>query len=207
MSSPSDGFQVSLIKYLPGFDLSLSSDQIELCTRHYELMLKWNKSINLSRITDPDEAARFHYCESMFADRFLPADAKIADLGSGAGFPGIPLSILKSERPLRLIESNSKKAIFLKEAVRSLNLQNTKVDSERFERLNLKDFIWTTRASERLASNLKSLFASTDPQGLILFLGADLKEKVIVFQELGWNIEFAQIPLSEGRLIVSARRA
>ncbi|HZS45103.1 MAG TPA: 16S rRNA (guanine(527)-N(7))-methyltransferase RsmG [Blastocatellia bacterium] len=207
MPTKSDEFRSSLTKYLPEFDLSLTDVQIDLCLRHYELMLKWNRSINLSRITEPDEAARFHYCESMFADRFLPSETGIADLGSGAGFPGIPLSILRPERTIKLVDSNSKKAIFLKEAVRALNLTNAKVFSDRFQKLDLTNLIWVTRASEELGKNIAELFKSPDPVGLVIFLSDVILKKVFAFEEFGWKLTSTQVPLSKGRFVVSAQRS
>jgi len=204
--SVTDEFQSSLVKYLPGFDLSLTDEQIRQCLRHYELMLKWNRSINLSRITDPDEAARYHYCESFFASRFLSANASVADLGSGAGFPGIPLSILNKERTVKLVDSNSKKAIFLKEAVRSLALSNTTVICERFENVDINDFVWVTRASEKLKSNLATFFKSPNPAGLLIFIGDELKDKILSYGEFGWQIDVSPIPLSKSRFIIHARR-
>src|SRR5262249_4642984 len=86
----------------------------------------------LTRITDTQEAVRFHYCESLYLARFLPdAPLGIADVGTGAGFPGIPLAIIRPDCHVELIESDQRKAVFLREATREL--PNTSVLAMRAE--------------------------------------------------------------------------
>ena len=94
----------------------LSGDQLNLLGRHYELLLHWNRVLNLTRIEDPLDAARFHYCESLFLGCALPTDSlRIADIGSGAGFPGFPIAVIRPECTVTLIESNQRKSVFLRE--------------------------------------------------------------------------------------------
>src|ERR1700686_1014922 len=95
-------------------------------------MFRWNKTINLTRIEGIEEAVDRHYAESLFLGANLPAGPlKIADVGSGAGFPGIPVAILRPEVAVSLIESHQRKGVFLKEATR--RLQNVTVISKRAE--------------------------------------------------------------------------
>ena len=111
---------------------SLSSSQVDQLERHYELMLKWNKVLNLTRIERAEEAVDRHYAESLFLGSKLPSGLiKVADLGSGAGFPGIPIAVLRPETRITLIESHQRKAVFLKEACRGL--PNVSVESKRAE--------------------------------------------------------------------------
>ena len=106
-----------------------SEEQLGLLEQHYQLLARWNKRLNLTRITELEEAVRFHYCESLFVGRFLPpGPLKVADLGSGAGFPGIPLAVIRPDVEFVLIESDLRKAVFLREAAR--NLKNVKVLEE-----------------------------------------------------------------------------
>lgn len=102
--------------------VDLSDSQIAQLHEHYELLQRWNRKINLTSITSGPEAVIRHYCESLFfaANAPVTADAKIADLGSGAGFPGVPIAILRPEWNVALIESHQRKAVFLREATRSL---------------------------------------------------------------------------------------
>jgi 16S rRNA (guanine527-N7)-methyltransferase len=84
-------------------------------------MLRWNRRLNLTRIVHPEEAVRQHYVESLFLGTLLPAGAfSIADIGSGPGFPGIPLAVLRPECQVTLVESHQRKAVFLREATRDL---------------------------------------------------------------------------------------
>src|SRR6266436_9755293 len=84
-------------------------------------MLHWNKVINLTRIERLEEVVDRHYAESLFVGANLPfGSLTIADLGSGAGFPGFPIAVLRPECSVTLIESHKRKAVFLKEASRAL---------------------------------------------------------------------------------------
>lgn len=99
----------------------LSPMQLDQLEGHYELMLRWNKTINLTRIEAVEEAVDRHYVESLYLGANLPAGPlKIADVGSGAGFPGLPIAVLRPECSVTLIESHKRKSVFLKEASRSL---------------------------------------------------------------------------------------
>src|SRR5258708_35233802 len=97
--------------------VDLSDSQIAQLHEHYELLQRWNLKINLTSIPSGPEAVIRHYCESLFFAANLPVTAgAIADLGSGAGFPGLPIAILKPELMVSLIESHQRKAVFLREA-------------------------------------------------------------------------------------------
>ncbi len=99
----------------------LSSEQLDILEAHYNLMLRWNQRLNLTRIVRLDDAVRVHYVESLFLATLLPPGAfSTADIGSGAGFPGIPLAVLRPECQVTLVESHQRKAVFLREASRDL---------------------------------------------------------------------------------------
>ena len=113
---------------------ALSAVQVSQLERHYELLLKWNKTLNLTRITDISDSVELHYCESLYLAEFLPKlPLRIADVGSGAGFPGIPVAIYRPNCVVDLIESHQRKAVFLGEAVRELKLTNVTVRPVRAE--------------------------------------------------------------------------
>src|SRR5579871_2161347 len=100
---------------------NLSEGQLDALEQHYELLRRWNQKINLTRIESIEDAVKFHYCESLFLARELPAaPLHIADVGSGGGFPGIPVSIFRADSSIDLIESHQRKATFLREASRQL---------------------------------------------------------------------------------------
>ena len=110
----------------------LSLAQLDQLEQHYELMLRWNKVINLTRIEGVEEAVDRHYAESLFLGSRLPTGGlRIADVGSGAGFPGFPVAVLRPDCSVTLIESHKRKAVFLKEASREV--PNISVLAERTE--------------------------------------------------------------------------
>ena len=111
---------------------SLSEDQLAKLEHHYSLLVRWNERMNLTRIRDLDDIVRLHFCESLFLARSLPErPLKIADIGSGAGFPGIPVAIFRPDCSIDLIESHQRKAVFLSEVSRSLG--NVSVIAQRVE--------------------------------------------------------------------------
>jgi 16S rRNA (guanine527-N7)-methyltransferase len=106
--------------------------QEEALEAHYDLLVQWNRRLNLTAIRDLPEAVERHYGESIFLAAHLPAGAlRIADVGSGAGFPGFPVAIYRPDCTVTLIESHQRKAVFLKEAARSV--PNVRVLARRAE--------------------------------------------------------------------------
>jgi 16S rRNA (guanine527-N7)-methyltransferase len=105
--------------------------------RYVTLLLQWNKRISLTTVTDPVEVVRFHFGESLFAASAVPIrGGRLADVGSGAGFPGLALRLADPELSVTLIESNAKKATFLSEIVRDLKLEHVEVARTRMADLS-----------------------------------------------------------------------
>jgi 16S rRNA (guanine(527)-N(7))-methyltransferase RsmG len=99
----------------------ITVDQLGELEAHYTLLTKWNARLNLTRIKSLEDSVKLHYCESLFLGKALPSGAlRIVDIGSGAGFPGIPVGIIRPECSVTLVESHQRKAVFLHEAVREL---------------------------------------------------------------------------------------
>jgi 16S rRNA (guanine527-N7)-methyltransferase len=118
------------------FQVSVDSQQVYLIQQYIKTLLRWNEKLNLTAIRDPLEILYRHFCESMFAAGAIPVDkGRLADIGSGPGFPGIPLKIIRRELELCLVESNIKKGTFLAEVVRELQLTNSRVLISRYEEL------------------------------------------------------------------------
>jgi 16S rRNA (guanine(527)-N(7))-methyltransferase RsmG len=112
--------------------VTLSGPQIAQLYEHYVLLDRWNKKINLTTVEPGPQMVIRHYCESLFFSSHLEANrVAIADIGSGAGFPGIPLAILKPECKVTLVESHQRKAVFLTEATRTL--ENVVIVAQRAE--------------------------------------------------------------------------
>jgi len=118
------------------FKIPVKSQEVVLIQQYIKTLLRWNEKLNLTAIRDPLEILYRHFCESMFAAGAIPVDkGRLADIGSGPGFPGIPLKIVRPELELCLVESNIKKGTFLAEVVRELQLTNTRVLISRYEEL------------------------------------------------------------------------
>jgi 16S rRNA (guanine527-N7)-methyltransferase len=144
-------------------DFALTAEQEAALEAHLELLLRWNKSLNLTAIRSREEAIERHYCESLFLGSRLPAGPlRIADVGSGAGFPGFPVAVLRPDCAVTLIESHQRKAVFLKEAARKT--PNVRVLAKRAEDI-AEAFDWVISRAvsyEDLAPFLKKLAPNAD---------------------------------------------
>src|SRR5216683_1531040 len=118
------------------FQVQLTPEQVASVQRYMAILLAWNEKVNLTAIRDPLEVLYRHFCESMYATAAVPLQAgRLADVGSGGGFPGLAVKIARPELQVFLIESNVKKATFLAEVVRELYLTDTRVLVSRYEEL------------------------------------------------------------------------
>jgi 16S rRNA (guanine527-N7)-methyltransferase len=114
--------------------VSVTDAQVESLFRHYELLVRWNRKMNLTSIRSPEEIVLRHYCESLFFAANVPEGwSDFADIGSGAGFPGVPMAMLRADWNVTMIESHQRKAVFLRESTR--RLANVSVVAERAENL------------------------------------------------------------------------
>ena len=136
-----------------------------------DLLLKWNARTNLTAIRDPEEIVRRHFGESLFAAANLPPAVTLLDLGSGAGFPGIPIQIAHPALRVTLAESQNKKATFLREAMRTLSL-TSEVWGRRTEDLPIErrfDVV-TLRAVDDPKSALMEAERHVAPGGFIMHM-------------------------------------
>ena len=105
--------------------LRLERDQVALLGRHVDLLLRWNKSINLTSITDPGEVVEKHVLDSLALAPLVPAGT-LLDAGSGAGFPGFPVRVARPDVEVVLVDSVQKKVAFLKSAIAELRLSGVR---------------------------------------------------------------------------------
>lgn len=118
------------------FQVAVDDQQVAQIQQYMKILLAWNDKVNLTAIRDPLEILYRHFCESMFAAVAVPVEkGRLADVGSGGGFPGLPLKIVRREMELILVESNVKKATFLAEVIRDLELTDARVLVSRYEEL------------------------------------------------------------------------
>jgi 16S rRNA (guanine(527)-N(7))-methyltransferase RsmG len=99
--------------------IELTTEQSSALEAHYELLVRWNRILNLTSIESAQQVVERHYCESLFLAAHLPpGPLQIADIGSGAGFPGFPVAVVRPDCVVTLIEGHRRKAVFLREASR-----------------------------------------------------------------------------------------
>lgn len=165
------------MSYIVGLSLPFGIN--EQLAAYLDLLLRWNAKTNLTAIRDPEQIVTRHFGESLFAAGVLFGQAKpqpgtmLADLGSGAGFPGLPIKLAFPALQVTLIESQNKKATFLKEVIRALKLDGIAVYSGRAEQWGKHADVVTLRAVERFESTLPIAAGLVAPGGrLCLLIGA-----------------------------------
>ncbi len=198
-----------ITRALSVFGISPSNEQIAMVREYVLLLLKWNQSISLTTVTDPDEIISRHFGESMFASRLTPVEnCRLADVGTGAGFPGLPLKLLSPSLELVLIESNKKKYAFLSEVVRNLGLKGVEVLPDRFEHIRPKTFqadLISARALGDFKELLRWSAQALKPRGsIMLWVGAEDGTRLATNTSWIWE-PATRIPDSQRRFILIGR--
>lgn len=172
------------------------------------LLLRWNARLNLTAVRDPESILSRHFVESIATARALPANlATLLDFGSGAGLPGIPIAICRPTLAVTLAESQSKKAAFLNEAVRTLGL-NIRVHSARAETLKTFFDCVTLRAVDHMELAVRSAAALVAPSGWLapLTTHADLPAlQTAAGSHFTWHTP-TPLPTSDQRILALAQR-
>jgi 16S rRNA (guanine527-N7)-methyltransferase len=195
-----------IVSSLAPFNIHPTAEKTSKIRDYVTLLLKWNKLVSLTSITDPVDIVARHFGESMFAASLLSVDnGRLADVGTGAGFPGLALKILHKDLKVVLVESNKKKSAFLSEVVRSLALSDVDVMPTRFEEIRVEagfvNFV-TARAVGGFPDILKWSKKALSPGGhLILWVGGEDTTKIS--STPGWIWQPAiRIPESQRRFIL-----
>ena len=194
--------------YLGGVDPAPSTEVsdkklvIAKLEAYLDLLLRWNARTNLTAIREPEAIVSRHFGESLFAARILSpqliAGASLLDFGSGAGFPGLPIQLYRPDLQVTLAESQGKKAAFLREAIRTLDLK-TEVWAARVEAMpsnRLFDCV-TLRAVDRMADAMRSSFLRIAPGGVIAVLGGEASESGLTLPFEAEPLASHDIPQSE----------
>ncbi len=191
----------------------LSVYQLEQLSLYLELLVRWNARTNLTAVRDARSIVLRHFGESVFAAKCLlhqNSQETVIDLGSGAGFPGIPLKIFAPTVALTLIESQNKKATFLKEVIRWLKLERVTVFHGRAEAFAGKGDVVTLRAVEHFEQTLpiaESLVSSSDRGRLGLLIGtAQVETAKKTLKDFEWK-GAVPIPLSSERVVLIGTKA
>ena len=156
---------------------SISEEHSIKIVKYLDLLKIWNPKIGLTSVSADQEMARVHFGESLCGLPFFEAtEGRVADLGSGAGFPGLVIALFRPNLQVALIESNKKKSAFLSEAIRSLGLKNACVLSVRYESARIEkgslDYV-TSRALGGLEGILNWSFAALSDSGKVVLWTTD----------------------------------
>ncbi len=195
---------------LAEFKLTVGEQQVAQIQRYMTMLLKWNEAVNLTAIRDPLEILYRHFCESMFAVSVASLDTgRLADVGSGGGFPGLPLKIIRPDLEVFLVESNVKKATFLAETVRDLELEGARVIVSRYEDLGEEltplDFVCSRAVGEFQAFLKWAASAQVDAKQALLWIGGRDLDEVRGHPVWEWR-EPIQIPQSLRRFLLVGTR-
>jgi 16S rRNA (guanine527-N7)-methyltransferase len=199
----------------------LSGVQLRHISIYIDLLLRWNARINLTAVRTPEEIVTRHFGESLFAARHLfpkvsyeaagsqisEANPHVIDIGSGAGFPGLPIKIWAQHVDLTLIEANHKKATFLREVGRTLGLATFEVFAGRADAYaGSEGDVVTLRAVERFEAILPLAEGLTAPSGgLALLVGRSQFRAIHAVRGIKWD-EPIEMPLSSTRVLVIGRK-
>ena len=190
---------------------ALTDSQLLAIKSYLNLLLKWNAKLNLTAIRNPREMVTRHFGESLFAARqlFPVGDSRdsVIDVGSGAGFPGLPIKLWSPQVELTLIESNQRKATFLRELIRALDLKSVSVVTERAGSVSFKASVVTLRAVEQFDRVLPAALGLVMPGGRIgLLIGeAQVGRARSLSTEVHWQSPI-EIPLSNSRRLLIGQK-
>lgn len=214
-------FFETISNYAKQIDIEFSEEQKNQLFTYMNLLLEWNEKINLTAITDPEEVILKHLIDSITISKYIKQNCYVADIGTGAGFPGIPLKILREDIEVVLVDSLNKRINFLNEVIETLKLQKIKTVHARAEdfghdkQYREKFDIVTSRAVANLATLSEYLIPLTKVGGKCLCMkGPEIEEelhnakKAISF--LGGtvtNVHIFNLPSSDiGRTVVEIEK-
>jgi len=177
--------------------LNLSSEQIDQLYTHYQFLERWNEKISLTSVEPGADMVIRHYCESLFLSTHLPSQAPtIADIGSGAGFPGLPVAVIKPDSTVSLIESVQRKAVFLRESTR--HVRNVRILAKRVEDVT-DQFDWViSRAvnSKEVLRNVPRLAGN-----VALLVGESGLEELKAASAIAWS-KAIRLPWGDRKFLV-----
>jgi 16S rRNA (guanine527-N7)-methyltransferase len=195
---------------LRNFPDSFFEAEIDLLSKYFEMVLKWNKRLHLTTLTQPQEFFERHILESAFSESLiLPSVTQVWDLGSGLGVPGMVIAILRSDLVVRMVEAGRNKALFLEEAAAHLNLKNVEVIESRFEAIEgvPEESCLTVRAIEKMEKMIPEILRlGAEASQIMIFGSKGLEEKTraLVHDK---KIESLLIPGSNQRYVINIIRS
>ena len=149
-------FTEKLVKKASMINIQITNIEADMFYKYMKILLEWNEKINLTSINDPDDIILKHFIDSITINQYINKNEKVLDIGTGAGFPGVPLKIVSPKLPITLVDSLNKRIRFLLEVCKELQLEGIECIHSRAEEMaqNIKyreNFdIVTSRAVARL---------------------------------------------------------
>lgn len=164
-------------------NIELDDNKIEKFYNYMNLLLEWNEKINLTAITEPNEVILKHFVDSATILKYIENDMKVVDVGTGAGFPGIPLNIINNKAKYTLVDSLNKRINFLNDVIDKIELKNIKAEHSRIEdfaKNNKESYdIATSRAVASLNILLEYLLPLVKVGGICICMkGSNIKEEI-----------------------------
>jgi 16S rRNA (guanine527-N7)-methyltransferase len=180
-------------------------EQIDAFMTYLLELKKWNKAYNLTSLGKDEDIIIRHFLDSLLYLKAIPnGEIRVADVGSGAGFPGIPIKIIRPETEMFLIEPSRKKSSFLRHLIRQLGLEKVEVIEKRIEETKvnkeLSSFVdvGMTRALFSIKDFIKKVSPVVKKGGvLILSKGPKVKEEIKMLKKIEYKILTLQLPLSD----------
>jgi 16S rRNA (guanine527-N7)-methyltransferase len=202
MPTPVERLKAALKANAGDFGVQLNDNTLRALGDYYELLLKWNERLHLVASCSPAEFATRHVLESLLLLRHLSPNARVIDVGSGAGLPIIPCLIARRDLCATLIESSQKKAVFLREALRDAGVAGkAPVIAARFEETPppAADYV-TSRALDRFTAMLPNLIQWSPPHSTLLLFGGETLCRQM--KGLSPLVQIERIPHSERRFLI-----
>jgi 16S rRNA (guanine527-N7)-methyltransferase len=194
-----------LEKHQAEFGLQLDAKTVSRLSQYYELVLKHNALLHLVAPASTEDFAVRHILESLTLLEYLPENSKFADVGTGAGLPGIPCLLAREDLHGFLIESKQKKAQFLSEAREKLGLKNRfTIINRQFEEIRKPDVrVVTCRALDKFTQKLPALLKWSENSYMVFFGGENLREEL---RKHGLTFREKLLPLSEKRFLFQIKK-
>jgi 16S rRNA (guanine527-N7)-methyltransferase len=208
MTTPLQEFDATLETQAARYGVELDAQGRARLNAYYEQLLKWNARLHLVAPCAPAEFATRHVLESLTAVRYMREGARVCDVGSGGGLPIIPCLVVRADLRATLVEASTKKAVFLREALRQIELQDrAEVLAERFERTPAPEAdAVTCRALERFTEMYQRLVEWSPPACRLLFFGGSALGELIERDENLRTFTAIKMPDSEGRFLFVCER-
>jgi 16S rRNA (guanine527-N7)-methyltransferase len=204
---PPEEFRKLLELELPRWNLTAPDTAVTALARFLAELDRWRRRLNLTGRLSPFDLVS-HALESVLGARFLPEGARVVDIGTGGGFPGVPLAIWRSDLELTWLEPREKRAAFLRHVARTLPVENARILVARQEELPRESFGFATSRAVTSEPEEWGDAPFLEPRGALLLWTTESKKRAADLGEHGLRWEATiPVPGSRGRAIVLFRKA